>query len=102
MSRIRRPPLRIKLWHICHRASTSVNTIEPLGDALRPRPPHTLAEAIEVCIPAPSRDADQTRIAVRGRLDQHWQVLDTTLEDGRLCAETTRGAWLTIVEAPED
>lgn len=96
------PLLKVNIWHIYRRASTGINTIELLGEYFFPRKVNLLDKPVRICLPAPSRDADQARIAVRGRADQDWTILETTLKDGQLCAETTRVSWFVIVLAPEE
>ncbi|MDE2747133.1 MAG: hypothetical protein OXI41_14340 [Chloroflexota bacterium] len=96
------PLLKVSIWHIYRRASTGINTIELLGEVFLPRKVNLLAEPVEICLPAPAEDAERARIAVRGRSDSDWTILDTTLtEDGQLCAETVRVSWFVIVLEPE-
>ncbi len=95
------PLLKVSIWHVYRRASTGINTIELLGEVFLPRKVNLLAEPVKICLPAPSADADRARIAVRGRTDSEWTILETTLEDGKLCAETVRVSWFVIVLEPE-
>ncbi len=94
--------LLVKIWHIYYHPGRGHNTIELLGDTFLPRRDNRLTEAVEICLPAPSRNADRVRLAVKGRLDPHWTVLETTVEDGMVCADTVRVAWLAMALAPED
>ena len=94
--------LLVKIWHVYLRLERGTNSIELLGEAFYPRLDNRLTEAVEVCLPAPSLDPERVRIAVKGRLDPGWTVLDTTVKDGQVCAETVRVAWLVLVLAPED
>ncbi|MXV79702.1 MAG: hypothetical protein F4X58_13670 [Chloroflexi bacterium] len=96
------PLLKLQIWHVYERAATGINTVELLGDIFIGRPSDRLTAPVEVCLPAPGRNADRLRLAVKGRLDPHWQVLETTHKDGQLCAQTTRVSWLTLVEAPDE
>ncbi|MDE2745759.1 MAG: hypothetical protein OXI41_07200 [Chloroflexota bacterium] len=95
------PLLLVKIWHIYKRPQTGINTIELLGDVFVGRPGDRLTEPVEICLPAPAQDAERARLAVKGRLDPSWTILDTTVEDGQICAQTTRVAWFTIVLEPE-
>lgn len=91
------PLLKVSIWHVYRRASTGINTVELLGEVFLPRKVNLLVEPVEICLPAPSEDAERARVAVRGRTDQDWTILNTTLEDGQLCAETVRVSWFVIV-----
>ena len=93
--------LLVKIWHVHYRPDRGTNSVELLGDTFLPRLDNRLTEPVEVCVPAPARDAERVRIAVKGRLDPHWTILDAELHDGQVCAETVRVAWLTLVYAPE-
>ena len=93
--------LLIKIWHVHYRPDRGTNSVELLGDTFLPRLDNRLTEPVEVCLPAPAGDAERVRIAVKGRLDPHWMILETTVKDGQVCAETVRVAWLTLVYAPE-
>ena len=93
--------LLVKIWHIYYRSESGHNSIELLGDTFYPRLDNRLTEPVEVCVPSPVRDVERVRIAVKGRLDPHWTILDAELRDGQVCAETVRVAWLTLVYAPE-
>lgn len=95
------PLLKVSIWHVYRRASTGINTVERLGEVFLPRKVNLLAESVKICLPAPPADADRARIAVRGSTDQEWTILETTLEDGQLCAETVRVSWFVIVLKPE-
>lgn len=96
------PLLKVQIWHIYHHTGRGWNTVELLGDVFVGRAGDRLAEPARICLPAPTQEAERARIAVRGRLDRHWTILDSDLtSDGRLCADTTRVAWFTIVLEPE-
>lgn len=53
------------------------------------------AEAVEVCLPAPSLNARQVR------LSPGWTILETTVRYCQPCSATLRVAWLTMVLALE-
>ena len=90
------------IWHVYRHVGRGTNTVELLGEVFGGRAADRLAEPVEICLPAPAEDAERARIAVRGRLDRDWTILETRLtDDGQLCAETTRVAWFTIVLEPE-
>ena len=93
--------LLIKIWHVHYRPDRGTNSVELLGDTFLPRVDNRLTEPVEVCVPSPVRDVERVRIAVKGRLDPRWTILDAELRDGQVCAETVRVAWLTLVYAPE-
>lgn len=94
------PLIRVHIWHVYRHVGRGTNTVELLGEAFIGRAADQLAEPVQICLPAP--DAEHARIAVRGRLDRDWTILETRLtDDGRLCAETVRVSWFTIVLAPE-
>lgn len=93
--------LLVKIWHVYYRSGRGHNTIELLGDTFLPRRDNRLTEPVEICLPAPAMHAERVRIAVRGRLDPHWTILDTAVEDGQVCTETVRVAWVVLVYAPE-
>ena len=96
------PLLKVRIWHVYHHTGRGTNSIELLGEVFGGRSGDRLAEPVEVCLPPPSRGVERAQIAVRGRLDRHWTVLDSylTFED-QLCAETTRVSWFTIVIEPD-
>ncbi|MCY3922514.1 MAG: hypothetical protein OXG27_08970 [Chloroflexi bacterium] len=97
------PLLLVKIWHVYERAATGINTVELLGDLFIGWLSDRLTAPVEVCLPVPrSADPERLGLAVKGRLDPAWTILATTLKDGQVCAETTRVAWLTLVEAPKD
>lgn len=98
----RAPLLRVRIWHVYYHSGRGMNTIELLGEVFGGRPGDRLARPAEVCLPAPASDLERAQIAVRGRLDRHWTILDSYLTfDGRICAETVRVSWFTIVLEPE-
>ena len=97
----RSPLLLVKIWHVYYRSERGTNSVELLGDIFIGRAANRLAEPVEVCLPAPAQDAERARLGVKGRLDRAWTILETTWQDGQLCAETTRVAWFTIVLEPE-
>ncbi len=94
--------LLVKIWQVYYRPDSGHNSIELLGDTFLPRLDNRLTEPVEICLPAPSREAERVRLAVKGRLDPDWTVLETTVEDGMVCADTVQVAWLALVLAPED
>ena len=94
--------LLIKIWHVHYRPDRGTNSVELLGDTFLPRRDNRLTEPVEICLPAPGRDKERVRIAVKGRLDPHWTILDAELRDGQVCAETVRVAWLVLVKERED
>lgn len=95
------PLLKAQIWHVYHHIGRGMNTVELLGDAFVGRDRDRLVEPAEICLPVPSREPERAQIAVRGRHDRHWTILDSHLTfDGRICAETTRVAWFTIVLEP--
>lgn len=73
-----------------------MNSIELLGDTFFPGINDRLTEPVEVCLPVRSRNAGPIH------LDPAWTILDTTVKDGQVCAETVRVAWLTLVLTHED
>lgn len=96
------PLLQVKIWHVYHHAGRGMNSIELLGEVFGGRLGDRLVEPVEICLPAPARDVERAQIAVRGRLDRHWTILDSNLTfDGQICAQTTRVSWFTIVLEPE-
>ncbi|MCY3557112.1 MAG: hypothetical protein OXH13_00510 [Chloroflexi bacterium] len=98
----RTPLLKVSIWHVYFHTGRGMNSVELLGEAFRGRAGDRLVEPAEVCLAAPSQDAEQARIAVRGRYDRHWTILDSfPTFGGEICAETTRVAWFTIVLDPE-
>lgn len=96
------PLLKVRIWHVYHHSGRGTNSVELLGETFIGRPADRLAQPVQICLPAPGQDAERARIAVRGRLDPGWEILETTLQDGQLCAETTRIAWFIIVQTRED
>ena len=97
------PLLLIKIWHVDERAATGINTIELFGDTFIGHPSDRLTAPVEVCLPAPcSTDPERLGLAVKGRLDPVRTILATTFKEGQVCAETTRVAWLTLVEVPNE
>lgn len=98
----RAPLLKVRIWHVYYHSGRGMNTIELLGEVFGGRTGDRLARPAEVCLPAPASDLERAQIAVRGRLDRHWTILDSYLTfDGRICAETVRVSWFTIVLEPE-
>lgn len=98
----RAPLLKVRIWHVYYHSGRGMNTIELLGEVFGGRAGDRLARPAEVCLPAPASDLERAQIAVRGRLDRHWTILDSYLTfDGRICAETVRVSWFTIVLEPE-
>ena len=96
------PLLKVHIWHVYRHVGRGTNTLELLGEVFGGRAADRLAEPVEICLPAPAEDTDRAQIAVRGRLDPAWTILESHLTfDGRICAETTRVAWFTIVLEPE-
>lgn len=96
------PLVKVHIWHVYHHRGRGGNTVELLGEVFVGRAADRLAEPVEICLPAPERDLDRAAIAVRGRLDRHWTVLDSYLTfGGQICAETVRVSWFTIVIEPE-
>ncbi|MCY3923588.1 MAG: hypothetical protein OXG27_14510 [Chloroflexi bacterium] len=63
--------------------------------------PRAATDLVRFCLPAPSEDPDRARFAVPGRKDKDWTILDSTLEDGQLCAETAWVSRFVIVLEPE-
>lgn len=97
----RAPLLKVHIWHVYYHSGRGANTVELLGEVFGGRVGDRLTEAVEVCLPAPASDVERAQIAVRGRLDRHWTILDSHLTfDGQICAQTTRVAWFTIVLEP--
>ena len=96
--------LKLRIWHIFHHRARGLNSVELLGGSTANDRDNRLTEPVEVCLPAPAANAERARIAVRGRHDRHWTILETTLtDDGRICAPTVRVAWLLVVlEPPEE
>lgn len=94
--------LLVKIWHVYYHTGRGQNSIELLGDAFLPRLDNRLTEPVKVCLPAPASDTERVRFAVKGRLDPHWTVLETRVEDGMVCADTVRVAWLALVLAPDE
>lgn len=96
------PLVKVHIWHVYHHRGRGGNTVELLGEVFVGRAGDRLAEPVEICLPAPERDLDRAAIAVRGRLDRHWTILDSYLTfDDQICAQTTRVSWFTIVVEPE-
>ncbi|MXV79708.1 MAG: hypothetical protein F4007_03505 [Chloroflexi bacterium] len=97
------PLLKVRIWHVYYHADRGTNTVELLGDIFVGRSADRLTAPVEICL-SPPREADPERIglAVKGRLDPSWTILATTVEGGLVCAETTRVAWLTLVEARDE
>lgn len=96
------PLVKVHIWHVYHHSGRGVNTVELLGEIFIGRAGDRLVEPVEICLPAPTSDVERAQIAVRGRLDRYWTILDSYLTfDGQICAETTRVAWFTIVLEPE-
>ncbi|MYG90730.1 MAG: hypothetical protein F4188_04515, partial [Chloroflexi bacterium] len=92
----RAPLLKVRIWHVYYHSGRGMNTIELLGEVFGGRAGDRLARPAEVCLPAPASDVERAQIAVRGRLDRHWTILDSYLTfDGRICAETVRVSWFT-------
>lgn len=95
------PLLKVSIWHVYRHVGRGMNTVQLLGEVFVGQAADRLAEPVEICLPAPAEDAERARIAVRGRTDPDWAILETRLtDDGQLCAETTRVAWFTIVLEP--
>ena len=94
--------LLIKIWHVHYRPDRGANSVELLGDTFLPRLDNRLTEPVEICLPAPAQDTERVRIAVKGRLDPAWTILETTVEESQVCAETVRVAWLALVLAPDE
>ena len=96
------PLLQVKIWHVYHHTGRGMNSVELMGDVFVGRAGDRLVEPVEICLPAPARDVERAQIAVRGRLDRHWTILESNLTfDGQICAQTTRVSWFTIVLEPE-
>ena len=101
------PLLKLRLWRIYHHLGRGLNSVQLLGGSTINDRDNRLTQPLQLCLPAPDSpdvEAERARIAVRGRYDRHWTILDTTLtDDGRICAATDRIAWLVIVlQPPED
>ena len=101
------PLLKLSLWHIYHHLGRGLNSVQLLGGSTINDRDNRLTQPLQLCLPAPDNSGDsaeRARIAVRGRYDRHWTILETTLtEDGRICAAADRIAWLVIVlQPPED
>ncbi|MXV79700.1 MAG: hypothetical protein F4X58_13660 [Chloroflexi bacterium] len=66
-------------------------------------PSDRLTAPVKVCLHVPrAADSERLGLAVKGRLDPTWTILATTFKNGQFGAETTRVAWLTLVEAPDE
>ena len=95
------PLLKLRLWRIYHHLGRGLNSVELLGGSTVNNRDNRLTQPLQVCLPAPNSEAERARIAVRGRYDRHWTILETTLtDDGRICAAADRIAWLVIVLQP--
>ena len=96
--------LKLRLWHIYHHLGRGLNSVQLLGGSTINDRDNRLTQPLQLCLPAPKSEADRARIAVRGRYDRHWTILETALtDDGRICAAADRIAWLVIVlQPPED
>ena len=96
--------LKLRLWHIYHHLGRGLNSVQLLGGSTINDRDNRLTQPLQLCLPAPKSEADRARIAVRGRYDRHWTILETTrTDDGRICAPTDRIAWLIVVlKPPED
>ena len=93
--------LKLRLWHIYHHLGRGLNSVQLLGGSTINDRDNRLTQPLELCLPAPKSEADRARIAVRGRYDRHWTILETTrTEDGRICAAADRIAWLVVVLRP--
>ena len=93
--------IKVRLWHVYHHVGRGLNSVELLGAPTANDRDNRLTEPVEVCLLAPAANSDRARIAVRGQHDRHWTILETTqTNDGRICAPTTRIAWLIIVLEP--
>ena len=96
--------IKLRLWRIYHHLGRGLNSVQLLGDATLNDRDNRLTQPLQVCLPAsnsPDDKAERARIAVRGRYDRHWTILETTLaDDGRICADTVRIAWLVVVLQP--
>ncbi|MXV81214.1 MAG: hypothetical protein F4X58_01065 [Chloroflexi bacterium] len=96
------PLLLVKIWHVYHHVGRGTNTVERLGGPWYPRRNHQLSEPVEACLPAPARDAERARIAVRLSGEPSWIVLETVEREGQLCARTVRVDWFIIVLVPAE
>ena len=98
------PLLKLRLWHVYHHLGRGLNSVQLLGGSTINDRDNRLTQPLELCLPAPDSPDDKAqraRIAVRGRYDRHWTILETTLtDDGRICAATDRIAWLVVVFQP--
>ena len=95
--------LKLRLWHIYHHLGRGLNSVQLLGGSTINDRDNRLTQPLQVCLPAPSAEAERAQIAVRGRYDRHWTILETTLtDDGRICADTVRIAWLVVVLQPPE
>ena len=98
--------LKLRLWHIYHHLGRGLNSVQLLGGSTINDRDNRLTEPLQLCLPAPDNSgnsAERARIAVRGRYDRHWTILDTTrTDDGRICARTDRIAWLIVVFEPPE
>ena len=93
--------IKLRLWHVYHHRARGLNSVQLLGGTTVNDRDNRLTQPLQVCLPAPDIDAERARIAVRGRYDRHWTILETTLtDDGRICARTVRIAWLVVVLQP--
>ena len=96
--------LKLRLWHIYHHLGRGLNSVQLLGGSTINDRDNRLTQPLQLCLPAPDNSgnsAERARIAVRGRYDRHWTILETTLtDDGRICADTVRIAWLVVVLQP--
>jgi len=98
----RAPLLKVRIWHVFYHSGRGMNSIELLGEVFGGRVGDRLTQPVEVCLPGPESNVERAQIAVRGRFDRHWTILDSYLTfDGQICAQTTRVAWFTIVLEPE-
>ena len=95
--------IKLRLWHIYHHLGRGLNSVQLLGGSTINDRDNRLTQPLQVCLPAPSAEAERAQIAVRGRYDRHWTILETTLtDDGRICADTVRIAWLVVVLQPPE
>ena len=98
------PLLKLRLWRIYHHLGRGLNSVQLLGGSTINDRDNRLTQPLQLCLPAPDNSGDsaeRARIAVRGRYDRHWTILETTrTEDGRICAAADRIAWLVVVLRP--
>ena len=98
--------IKLRLWHIYHHLGRGLNSVQLLGGSTINDRNNRLTQPLQLCLPAPDSPDDKAqraRIAVRGRYDRHWTILETTrTDDGRICAAADRIAWLVVVFEPRE